>query len=80
MLAGRAVIRPKKQAMKTVNCSHCNGTFDFDSKKVWTSPGNLTNPHPIPVVIECPLCKRWLRITLNGPIVTAEKHGKDSTP
>ena len=54
--------------MQDVRCTACGGASQFDPKGVWTSPGTLQGPQPgLPptVVIQCPHCKQWIRVTLS---------------
>ena len=47
--------------MKTLACPHCAKSFEFDFKKIWTSPGPQLNHVPEHTfVIPCPNCKKTM--------------------
>ena len=49
--------------MRTIACPHCNEWFDFDAKKIWSSPGPLLNGTPEQkLVIQCTKCAKRLVI------------------
>jgi hypothetical protein len=53
--------------MPAVVCAHCDGSFDFDPKQIWTSPGPITQKKSggaQKVVIQCPQCQKWLTVEL----------------
>lgn len=62
-------IMSQEEGIQLVNCAHCGTTFEFESNKVWTSPGPIekTRPDkPRRVVIPCPKCQRWINVELKN--------------
>jgi len=53
--------------MQSVNCANCGERFDFESSKIWTSPGQIKKTRhekPQRLVVPCPKCQTWTTVEL----------------